>query len=202
MARRTYLDVLRGVAVLVMIEAHVIDAWTREADRHSRAFGKSLILGGFGAPLFLFLAGVAVAMSAGSKVSRGMDAHAAVRAVEKRGLQIFFLAFLFRLQSFVLSHGEAWTLLKVDILNIMGLSIMAAAALWGAVRTNRGRLVSFAVATAVFVWLAAPVRAAALLTPLPIRWRAICGPFPASRTSPSSRGPRSSWRDRSSALPG
>ena len=58
MARRTYLDVLRGVAVLVMIEAHVIDAWTREADRHSRAFGKSLILGGFGAPLFLFLAGV------------------------------------------------------------------------------------------------------------------------------------------------
>ena len=65
--RRTYLDVLRGVAVLVMIEAHVIDSWTRAADRHSAAFGKSLILGGFGAPLFLFLAGVAVAMSAGSK---------------------------------------------------------------------------------------------------------------------------------------
>ncbi len=36
--RRTYLDVLRGVAVLIMIEAHVIDSWTREADRHSRAF--------------------------------------------------------------------------------------------------------------------------------------------------------------------
>jgi len=63
--RRTYLDVLRGVAVLIMIEAHVIDSWTRVADRRSRAFGESLILGGFGAPLFLFLAGVAVAMSAG-----------------------------------------------------------------------------------------------------------------------------------------
>src|SRR6185436_737902 len=71
-ARRTYLDVLRGVAVLIMIEAHVIDSWTRETDRHSRAFGESLILGGFGAPLFLFLAGVGVAMSAGSK-SRRLD---------------------------------------------------------------------------------------------------------------------------------
>jgi len=33
-ARRAYLDVLRGIAVLVMIEAHVIDSWTRDADRH------------------------------------------------------------------------------------------------------------------------------------------------------------------------
>ena len=71
--RRTYLDVLRGVAVLIMIEAHVIDSWTRVADRPSRGFGESLILGGFGAPLFLFLAGVAVAMSAGSKARRTGD---------------------------------------------------------------------------------------------------------------------------------
>ena len=36
--RRTYLDVLRGLAVLMMIEAHVIDSWTRVANagrRHS-----------------------------------------------------------------------------------------------------------------------------------------------------------------------
>jgi hypothetical protein len=29
------------------------DGWTTAADRGSRAFGRSLILGGFGAPLFL-----------------------------------------------------------------------------------------------------------------------------------------------------
>src|SRR5262245_25234706 len=97
--RRTYLDVLRGVAVLVMIEAHVIDSWTRAADRQTHAFRQSLVLGGFGAPLFLFLAGVAVAMSAGSKFRRTGDAHAAMRAVQKRGLEIFLLAFLFRLQA-------------------------------------------------------------------------------------------------------
>src|SRR5262249_43905312 len=73
--RRTYLDVLRGVAVLVMIEAHVIDSWTRAAERQTHAFRQSLVLGGFGAPLFLFLAGVAVAMSAGSKARRTGDAR-------------------------------------------------------------------------------------------------------------------------------
>src|SRR3954452_1546925 len=160
--RRTYLDVLRGGAVLVMIEAHVIDSWTRASDRHTRAFGESLILGGFGAPLFLLLAGVAVAMSAGSKARRG-DVPTAVRAVETRGLQIFLLAFVFRFQSFVLSHGQAWTLLKVDILNVMGLSIVLAAALWGAARTTARRLAAFGVATAAFVWLTPIVRGIAAL---------------------------------------
>src|SRR5260370_25359 len=108
----TYLEVLRGVAVLIMIEAHVLDSWTRAAARRSRAFGESLILGGFGAPLFLFLAGIAVAMSAGSKARRTGDTRGAVRAVQRRGLEIFLLAFVFRFQSFVLSHSPAWALLK------------------------------------------------------------------------------------------
>jgi uncharacterized membrane protein len=176
--RRTYLDVLRGVAVLVMIEAHVIDSWTRAADRSTRAFGQSLILGGFGAPLFLFLAGVAVVMSAGSKARRDGDAHAAMRAVQKRGLQIFLLAFVFRFQSFVLSHGAAWTLLKVDILNVMGLSIVAAATMWGYAATTRSRLIAFAAATAAFVWLAPAIRGLDALTPLPNSIEGYLRPIP------------------------
>src|SRR6186713_1004385 len=164
--RRTYLDVLRGIAVLVMIEAHVIDSWTRLADRRSRAFGESLILGGFGAPLFLFLAGIAVAMSAGSKARRSGDSRAAVRAVQRRGLEIFLLAFLFRFQSFVLSHSPAWALLKVDILNIMGPSIILSATLWGVFRTASARIVAFAVATAAIVWATPVIRQAASLAVL------------------------------------
>jgi uncharacterized membrane protein len=165
--RRTSLDVLRGVAVLVMIEAHVIDSWTRPAGRQTRAFGESLILGGFGAPLFLLLAGVAVAMSAGSKARRLGDASSATRAVQKRGLQIFLLAFVFRFQAMVLSHGQTWTLLKVDILNIMGVSIVLAATIWGWAGTTRGRLLAFAAASAAFVWLAPPVWSLEALAPLP-----------------------------------
>jgi uncharacterized membrane protein len=164
--RRTYLDALRGIAVLVMIEAHVIDSWTRVADRRSRAFGESLILGGFGAPLFLFLAGVAVAMSAGSKARRTGDSRAAVRAVQRRGLEIFLLAFLFRFQSFVLSHSPAWALLKVDILNIMGPSIILAATLWGLFRTTRARIIAFAAATVAIVWATPVIRQAASLAVL------------------------------------
>jgi uncharacterized membrane protein len=164
--RRAYLDVLRGVAVLVMIEAHVIDSWTRAADRATRGFGQSLILGGFGAPLFLFLAGIAVALSAASKTRR-TDAAAAVRAVQKRGLQIFLLAFVFRFQALVLSHGKAWTLLKVDILNIMGLSIVLAATIWGRAGTVRRRLGAFAAATGAFVLAAPIVRAMGWLGSMP-----------------------------------
>ncbi|MGH2795712.1 MAG: hypothetical protein ACRDKG_15575, partial [Actinomycetota bacterium] len=71
-----------------MIEAHTLDAWTRPADRELRAFGWSLILGGFGAPLFLFLAGVAVALSASAKVARGAPVSIASAAVRRRGWEI------------------------------------------------------------------------------------------------------------------
>jgi uncharacterized membrane protein len=166
-ARRGYLDALRGIAVLIMIEAHVIDSWTRAGDRQSHAFGYSLILGGFGAPLFLFLAGVAVALSAASKARRLGDERAASAAVVRRGLEIFLLAFVFRFQAFVISRSAPWLLLRVDILNIMGPAIMATALLWGACRTARARLTAFALATIVLVYLTPLVRGAAWVAGLP-----------------------------------
>jgi uncharacterized membrane protein len=45
--------------VLIMVEAHVLDAWTDPADRARPLFGYAMMLAGFGARLFLFLAGVA-----------------------------------------------------------------------------------------------------------------------------------------------
>jgi len=177
-SRRTHLDVMRGVAVLIMIEAHVIDSWTLASEHQSHWFRQSMVLGGFAAPLFLFFAGVAVAMSAASKARRLGDARAAARLVEKRGLEIFALAFLFRFQSFVLSNAAWWTLLKVDILNIMGLSIVAAAALWGVARSIRARVVTFAIATAALVWSSPAVRAMGWLARLPDSIEAYIRPVP------------------------
>ena len=48
--RRVYLDWVRGVAVLVMIQAHVLDSWTRADVRDTSAFAWSMIVAGFGAP--------------------------------------------------------------------------------------------------------------------------------------------------------
>ena len=166
-ARRGYLDWLRGLAVLVMIEAHLLDSWTRLDERASPLFAASMIVGGFGAPLFLFLAGVSVPLSAGSKFRRTSDRRAASRAVVRRGLEIFGLAFLFRLQALILSWGSWRSLLKVDILNIMGPCIMAAAALWGWCRTTRGRCAAYVAATLAMALLTPPIRATGLLSFLP-----------------------------------
>ena len=59
--RRGYIDWLRGILVLIMIEAHTLDAWTRLDARQNGAYGWAMIVGGFGAPGFLFLAGIAIA---------------------------------------------------------------------------------------------------------------------------------------------
>jgi uncharacterized membrane protein len=158
---------MRGLAVLVMIEAHVLDSWTRVSDRQSWQFTWAVILGGLGAPLFLFLAGTSVALSAGSKVRRTGDAGAAARAVMQRGLWVYGLAFLFRVQSWILGWGPPRTLLRVDILNIMGPTIMAAAALWGGFRTPRARALAFGGATLAVALLTPMVRTTHILDALP-----------------------------------
>jgi uncharacterized membrane protein len=171
--RHAYLDWVRGVAVLIMIEAHVLDAWTQPADRTRPLFGYAMILGGFGAPLFLFLAGIAVVLSAGSKFRRTGDFAGSWWAAQKRGWQVFGLAFLFRLQSYILSGGySALSLLKVDILNVMGPAMAMAAITGRMVRSGVARGVLLA-AVAGAISLSTPiVRTAPLLAwlPDPIEW--------------------------------
>ena len=53
--------------------------------------------------------------------ARPAAARAAVEMICRRGLEIFILAFLFRLQGFIVTPGShPVTLFRVDILNIMG----------------------------------------------------------------------------------
>ena len=158
--RRDYLDWLRGVAVLLMIEAHLLDSWTRLADRETGAFRAAMAIGGMGTVLFLLLAGTASALSAGSKTRRSGDPAKAARAVARRGLEIFALAFVFRLQAWILGwSSNPLDLLKVDILNIMGPSIVLAALLWYLGRSTVGRCVVFAAATLATALVTPIVRA-------------------------------------------
>jgi uncharacterized membrane protein len=130
--RRRYVDWARGLAVLVMIEAHTFDAWTRPTSRVGHAFRNLTVLGGFAAPLFLWLAGVALVLSAERTAERTGSRHTAAATVCRRGLEIFILAFLFRLQAFIVSPGSALVMLfRVDILNIMGPAIVVAGLVWG-----------------------------------------------------------------------
>jgi uncharacterized membrane protein len=166
--RRGYLDWLRGIAVLIMIEAHTLDSWTRLADRHSTAYGWAMILGGFGAPAFLFLAGIAIGLAAGSRQRRGLSEHEVARLAFRRGLQIFGYAFLFRLQAWIVSGGAFQaTLLKVDILNVMGLAMLAGAALWVVGRNGPTRAVLMVAAATAVAMLTPIIREWSLLAWLP-----------------------------------
>jgi uncharacterized membrane protein len=169
--RRSYLDWLRGVAVLIMVEAHTFDAWTLPADRTTPLYRLLILVGGFGAPAFLFLAGVAMPLAIGARLRKGMAAGDALRLARRRGWQVFGLAFLFRVQSWVISRGPALTLLKVDILNILGLAMLAAALLWGLART-RARIALFVAAAVAVAAVAPAVRASATIAgwPDPLEW--------------------------------
>jgi uncharacterized membrane protein len=166
--RRVYVDWARGIAVLIMIEAHTLDAWTRPGDRHSVWFGDASILGGFAAPLFLWLAGVGVAMSAARTFERTGSRASAVDSIARRGLEIFILAFLFRLQAFILSPGaHPVTLFRVDILNVMGPAIVATGIIWASGGTSAMRVLAFSMAATLVAMITPVVRETTAITAWP-----------------------------------
>lgn len=154
-----------------MVLSHVTDSWTREADRAAWPFWTVTFIGGLGAPLFLCLAGVSLALAASSVARRSTVADGA-RRVRRRGWQIFGLAFLFRLQALVLGWGDPITLLTVDILNVMGLSLVAASWLWQAAPAGTARLLVLGAATVGVAAVAPAVWtvAAPAWVPEPLRW--------------------------------
>ncbi len=152
-----------------MIEAHTLDSWTLASVRRSISFRDAQILGGFAAPLFLWLAGVSLVLSAASVARRTGSRAAAVDAVCRRGLEVFVLAFLFRLQGFIVTPGGSLvSLFRVDILNIMGPAIVAAAVVWGLTKRTGTLVASYAAFTLAFAMLAPTVRATTLVGRLPM----------------------------------
>ncbi len=155
-----------------MVLAHVVDAWTRDADRDRSSYYWATFAGGLAAPAFLFLAGLGTALSGASQRRRGRSLADVRRALVWRGVTIFGLAFAFRLQAFILGLGRPVDLLKVDVLNVMGPALVLAAVIFCLVDDDRGRLWTAVVATAALAFAAPLVRTAGWidLLPAPLQW--------------------------------
>lgn len=155
-----------------MVLAHVVDAWTRDADRDRTAYYWATFAGGLAAPSFLFLAGLGSALSAAGQRRRGVATAAITRTLVRRGLVIFGLAFVFRFQSFVLGLGRPIGLLKVDILNVMGPALMLAGVLWGLGVRDRWRVTLALCVTSVLAFATPLIRASAAIDvlPAPLLW--------------------------------
>jgi uncharacterized membrane protein len=168
MNRKGYLDWLRGVATLLMIEAHTMDAWTLPSEREGWPYRVAIVLGGFAAPAFMCLAGISLALAAVSRERRGGTVAEVAALTRRRGWQIFGLAFLFRLQAFLISGGQfPQSLLKVDILNVMGLSMVLAGTVWALVEDRRARNLCLVTLAVPIAMLAPPLTAAAWLDGFP-----------------------------------
>jgi uncharacterized membrane protein len=165
------------VAVIIMVGAHVTDAWTRQEDRTRSLYMTTVFIAGLAAPLFLFLAGLTLSMSASARASK-MGHAAAASMARWRGLQIFALAFLFRLQSQILGWGAWINFLKVDILNVMGVAMIAAALIWSISQHRTIRIVLFAIATLAVAMSTPLVREAGMLAMLPDAVESYIRPMP------------------------
>ena len=125
-SRLAYIDWTRGLACVLMFQTHCYDSWLSPEARHSKFFMYSQLGGTFPAPLFLFLAGISFALVTEKLWRKGLPASQIARTTIRRGAEIFALGLLFRLQEFVIAWGwaPASDLLRVDILNSIGVSMM------------------------------------------------------------------------------
>jgi len=126
---------MRGLACIAMFQTHCYDAWLGGEARNTAFLKASQLLGTIPAPIFLFLAGISFALVTDKLLRRNLSASAISRTMLRRGAEIFAFGLLFRLQEFVIAWGWApWSdLLRVDVLNIIGLSMILMALVCGVV---------------------------------------------------------------------
>jgi uncharacterized membrane protein len=125
-SRLAYIDWMRGIACVLMFQTHCYDSWLSPTARQSKFFTYSQLGGTFPAPLFLFLAGISFALVTMRLCKKNLSPTEIARTTIYRGSQILAFGLLFRLQEYVIAWGWAplSDLLRVDILNTIGLSMM------------------------------------------------------------------------------
>jgi hypothetical protein len=161
-----------------MFQTHCYDSWLSPGARQSKFFMYSQLGGTFPAPLFLFLAGISFALVTEKLWRKNAQPGAIARATIRRGAEIFAFGLLFRLQEYLIAWGWAplSDLLRVDVLNTIGLSMMLMGVIcWLVLSVDRGAwprvaLIATSAATALLISLLTP--------PLWSTWRPDWLPWP------------------------
>ncbi|MFZ0818141.1 MAG: heparan-alpha-glucosaminide N-acetyltransferase domain-containing protein, partial [Candidatus Sulfotelmatobacter sp.] len=178
-SRLAYIDWMRGLACVLMFQTHCYDSWLSPSARQSKFFMYSQLGGTFPAPLFLFLAGISFALVTEKFWKKNLAPAQIARTTIRRGAEIFAFGLLFRLQEYLIAWGWAplSDLLRVDVLNTIGLSMMLMGLLCWLVLflTHRGTqarlaLVLASAGTALLISLLTP--------PLWTTWRPDWLPWP------------------------
>jgi len=117
---------MRGLACVLMFQTHCYDAWLGGNARNTSFLNGSQRLGTLPAPMFLFLAGMSFALVVDKLIHQNLGPAEITRTMVRHGAKIMAFGFLFRLQEFLMAWGWApWSdVLRVDVLNIIGLSMI------------------------------------------------------------------------------
>ncbi len=142
--RLAYLDWLRGIAAIIMIQGHTFHSFA--GDRTGSWYTLSQFFGGMAPATFLFLTGITYSLGMERSERQALSAWQKVTAALGRARYLFVLAVLFRLQVWLsgLPGPPASDLLKVDILNCMGFGMAMLAGLAILNSENRTRYAALA----------------------------------------------------------
>src|SRR5262249_9797665 len=102
MKRLDYIDWMRGLACVVMFQTHCYDAWLNPEARKTTFFAWSRLGGTLPAPLFVFLAGISVALVTEKLREKRIARNEIAKQTILRGSEVFGLGLLFRVQEFLL----------------------------------------------------------------------------------------------------
>jgi len=141
-SRLRYLDWLRGLAAVIMLQGHAYDSFTRPDLRDTGPFVLSQFVGGMPPAIFLFLTGLTLAFLMHSRERQGLPAPQRVLAALRRSGYLMTIAVLFRVQLWLFAiPNNPWTdIFKVDILNAMAIAVAVLSPMAAFTTRERARL--------------------------------------------------------------
>jgi uncharacterized membrane protein len=122
MKRLTFLDALRGVAILLMIVDHAYDWWLSETGQATVLARRAEFLGTLAAPLFLVLVGIGLSLSGRRAADSGHTTRAVAVHLARRGAALVLLGYAVNLLVFFEGDNPA-DLWAVDVLHTIGVSL-------------------------------------------------------------------------------
>ena len=184
--RFLFIDIMRGIAALWMIETHVLNEFIKPEYREGWFYDALNISNGFVSVGFIFCAGVGFMIAAGRKRDEYQSFAPSLWLYLRRLLYILTAAYLLDTPSMALRHfmeatpDEMAIFYRCDVLHSIvfsSLTALAIALLPISMKTMRGLFVAI---TILFFFAAAPIWQTEIYTLLPNPYMTLFAPVPIS----------------------
>ncbi len=158
--RLEFIDLLRGWAVIVMIETHVMNATLSGEAMESHAFQWIKFLNGLVAPAFLFASGLAYAVTTRRKISDYLSFSPALYKQIRRLLFVVMIGYVLHLPKFNFrqilyeTNETSWQIFfQADVLQCIGVSLLCIQGLLLLLKDERRLYLTLSVLALVIIFI-------------------------------------------------